>query len=106
MTNHAVSLRVTQYLRIECKFWLGNDGWNGSSKHPSIAVHATSFEPAKSDMEVALANYVESVLNESRPASKGQAASAKRLFNAGQGSFVLSVQEILVHPLLKTRSSE
>ena len=61
-------------MRIECKFWLGDDGWNGSSEHPSIAVRATSFEQAKSDMEVALAKYIESVLNESRPASKGQAA--------------------------------
>jgi len=52
----------------------GDDGWNASSEHPSIAVHATSFEQAKSDMEVALANYVESLLNESRPASKEQAA--------------------------------
>ena len=34
MTKHAVSLRVTPYLSTECKFWLANDGWNGSSEHP------------------------------------------------------------------------
>lgn len=74
MTNHAVTLRVTPCLRIECKFWLGDDGWNGSTEHPAISVHATSFEQAKSDMELALAKHIESVLNESRPTSKRQAA--------------------------------
>jgi hypothetical protein len=40
MTNHAVTLSVTLCLRIECKFWLGDDGWNGSSEQPSITVQA------------------------------------------------------------------
>lgn len=74
MTNHAVTLRVTPCLRIECKFWLGDDGWNGSTEHPAISVHATSFEQAKSDMELALAKHIESVLNESRSTSRRQAA--------------------------------
>jgi hypothetical protein len=26
MTDHAVNLKVTACLRVECKFWLGNDG--------------------------------------------------------------------------------
>jgi hypothetical protein len=43
MTNHAVGLKVTPCLRIECKFWLGDDGWEGSSDHPPISVHANSF---------------------------------------------------------------
>jgi hypothetical protein len=55
-----------------CKFWLEDDGWNGSTEHPSITVHATSFEQAKSPMELALGKHIESVLNESRPASKGR----------------------------------
>jgi hypothetical protein len=38
MTNHAVTLRVTPCLRVECKFWLGDDGWNGSTEYPSITV--------------------------------------------------------------------
>jgi len=74
MTNHAVTLSVTPCLRIECKFWLGDDGWNGSTEHPSITVHAASFEQAKSYMELALGKHIEAVLNESRPANKGQAA--------------------------------
>jgi hypothetical protein len=41
---------------------------------PSIIVYATSFEQAKSDMELAPAKHIESVLNDSRPASKVQAA--------------------------------
>lgn len=74
MINHPVSLRVTPCLRIECKFWLGDDGWNGSSENPAISVQAGSFEEAKADMESALGKYIQSLLNESRVASKGQAA--------------------------------
>jgi predicted RNase H-like HicB family nuclease len=74
MTNHAVALRVTPCLRIECKFWLGDDGWNGSSEHPPICVQSASFEQAKADMEFALAKHIESLLERSRSRSKGQAA--------------------------------
>jgi predicted RNase H-like HicB family nuclease len=74
MTNHAVSLKVTPCLRIECKFWLGDDGWNGSSEHPSISVQAGSFEQAKADMESALGKHIESLLERTRPVTKGQAA--------------------------------
>jgi hypothetical protein len=74
MTNHAVSLRVTPCLRLECKFWLGDDGWNGSSEHPAITVHASSFEQAKTDMELALGKHMESLLESSRPVTRGQAA--------------------------------
>jgi predicted RNase H-like HicB family nuclease len=74
MRSHAVTLGVKPCLRIECKFWLGDDGWNGSSEHPPIAVRAGTFEEAKSDMEIALGKHIESLLHESRLASKGQAA--------------------------------
>ena len=74
MTHHAVTLPVTPWLRIECKFWLGDDGWNGTAEHPSITVQAGSFAHAKSDMELALGNHIMSLLNESRSESKGQAA--------------------------------
>ncbi len=63
MTNHAVTLRVTPCLRIECKFWLGDDGWNGSSEQPSITVRAGSFVQAKSDMEFALGQHIEVLLH-------------------------------------------
>jgi len=62
VTNHAVVLRVTPCLRIECKFWLGDDGWNASSEHPSISVRSGTFEQAKSDIEVALGKHMESLL--------------------------------------------
>ena len=74
MKNHFVTLRVKPYLRIECKFWLCDDGWNGSSEHPSITVQSSSFEQAKSDMEIALGKHIELLLHESRSASKGHAA--------------------------------
>jgi hypothetical protein len=67
MTNHTVSLKVTPFLRIECKFWLGDDGWNGSSVHPAITVHAGSFEQAKAEMESALGRHIESLLEADRP---------------------------------------
>ena len=73
MTTHAVSLKVTPCLRIECKFWLGDDGWNGSSEQPSIVVQAATFEQAKLDMELALAQHLESLLSTERQAT-GRAA--------------------------------
>jgi hypothetical protein len=74
MPNHAVALRVTPCLRIECKFWLGDDGWNGSSEHPYITVQAGSFEQVKADMEFALGKHIESLLEGSRLMTKEQAA--------------------------------
>jgi hypothetical protein len=74
MGNHAVTLRVTPFLRIECKFWLTDDGWQGSCEQLSIAVQAGSFEHVKSEMEIALGKYVESLLHEARRRSAGQAA--------------------------------
>jgi len=74
MGNHAVTLEVTPSLRIECKFWLTDDGWNGSCEQPSVTVQAGSFEHAKSEMELALGKYVESLLREPQRTSTGQAA--------------------------------
>jgi hypothetical protein len=74
MKNHALTLGVKPCLRIECKFWLGDDGWNGSTERPPIVVQSSSFEQAKSDMEIALGKHIESLLQESRSASKGHAA--------------------------------
>jgi predicted RNase H-like HicB family nuclease len=74
MTTHAVALRVTPSLDIECKFWLGDDGWTGSSEQPSITVQAATFEQAKAEMESVLGEHIRSLLETSTPISKGQAA--------------------------------
>ena len=74
MNSNGVTLGVKPSLRIECKFWLGDDGWNASSEHPPITVQSSSFEQAKSDMEGALGRHIESLLRESQSAGKGQAA--------------------------------
>jgi predicted RNase H-like HicB family nuclease len=74
MGNHAVNLPVTPFLRIECKFWLTDDGWNGSCEKPSIAVQAGSFEHAKSEMEIALGKHIENLLSEAQRSGTGQAA--------------------------------
>ena len=63
MKNHAVSLKVTPCLRIECKFWFGDDGWSGTAERLSITVQASSFEQAKSYMEAALGKHIEALLN-------------------------------------------
>jgi len=73
MGNHAVTLRVAPFLRIECKFWLTDDGWNGSCDQPSIVVQAGSFEHAKSEMEIALGKYIESLMRETPRSSAGHA---------------------------------
>jgi hypothetical protein len=74
MKPYAVMLGVRPCLRIECKFWLGDDGWNGSSENPPITVQSGSFEQAKSDMEIVLGKYIESLIAEKRSATKTQAA--------------------------------
>ena len=74
MANHSVKLRVTPFLRLECKFWLTDDGWNGSCEQLYITVRAGSFEHAKSEMEMALGKYIESLLREAQPSYTGQAA--------------------------------
>jgi len=74
MGTQAVTLGVTPFLRIECKFWLTDDVWNGSCEQPPITVQAGSFEHAKSEMEIALGKYVESLLRKHLRATPGQAA--------------------------------
>jgi hypothetical protein len=74
MNPHAVTLGVNPFLRIECKFWLGDDGWNGTSENPPISVQSGSFEQTKAAMELALGKHIELVLQNSRPVNKGQAA--------------------------------
>jgi predicted RNase H-like HicB family nuclease len=74
MGTHAVTLRVAPFLRVECKFWLTDDGWNGSCEQLSITVQAGSFEHAKSEMEIALGKHIESLFRELQRNSSGQAA--------------------------------
>jgi hypothetical protein len=74
MTNQAVTLKVTPYLRIECQFWLGDDGWNGTSDVLPVVVQAGSFEQAKSDMELALGKHIETILRESGESKSEHAA--------------------------------
>jgi len=74
MANHSVTLRVMPFLRIECKFWVTDDGWNASCDQLSITVQGGSFEHAKSQMEMALGKYVESLLRKVEASSTSQAA--------------------------------
>jgi hypothetical protein len=74
MANHSIKLRVTPFLRIECKFWLTDDGWNGNCEQPSITVQAGSFEDVKSEMVMALGKSIESLLRGAQPSNTYQAA--------------------------------
>jgi hypothetical protein len=74
MGNHAVTLRVAPFLRVECKFWLTDDGWNGSCDQPPITVQAGSFEHAKSEMEIELGKYIEGLLRDAQASRAGHAA--------------------------------
>ncbi|HEY7095680.1 MAG TPA: hypothetical protein VH437_03085 [Terriglobales bacterium] len=74
MRNHVVTLRVAPLLRIECKFWLTDDGWSGSCEQPAITVQAGSFEHAKSELETALGKHIETLLREAQRTTKDQAA--------------------------------
>ena len=74
MANHAVALRVTPCLSIECKFWLDDNGWNGSTDVIPLSIQAESFAQAKADMELALGKHVESLLREGRAVTPARAA--------------------------------
>jgi hypothetical protein len=73
MPYHAVALRVTPCLSIECKFWLDDNGWNGSAEAVAVSIQADSFAQAKADMELALGKHLESLLRERRAASPAAA---------------------------------
>jgi hypothetical protein len=73
MSGHSVMLSIVPSFSVECKFWLQDDGWNGTAEDFSISVRASSFEQAKNELESALGKYVENVLRE-RKAMKGHAA--------------------------------
>jgi hypothetical protein len=70
---HVVTLKVNPYLPIECRFWLTDDGWNGTADALGISVQAGGFEQAKMDLELELGRQLEALLRE-RMASKKQVA--------------------------------
>jgi hypothetical protein len=59
---HSVKLAVAPCIRIECKFWLGDDGWNPTIESLNRTVHASDFQSAKSYMELALGKHIEQLL--------------------------------------------
>jgi hypothetical protein len=50
MKTHAVILKVTPCLRLECKFWIGDDGWTGSTEHPPIVLVQPELERRRSPL--------------------------------------------------------
>lgn len=74
MKPHSVKLGVAPCLRLECKFWLGDDGWNATIESLGLSVHAQSFETAKNDMELLLGKYIEALLGQAPNAHHAHAA--------------------------------
>ena len=70
---HVVTLKVNPYLPLECRFWLTDDGWNGTVDALGISVQAGGFEQAKMDLELAMGRPLEALLRE-RMAMKKQVA--------------------------------
>jgi len=40
MQPHSVKFGVTPCMRIECKFWIEDDGWNATIESLGLTVHA------------------------------------------------------------------
>ena len=74
MQNHAVMRKVTPCISFECKFWLDDNGWNGSAEGLPVCVQAESFSQVKADMELAVGKHLESLLRQSREAAALRAA--------------------------------
>jgi hypothetical protein len=62
MTARAVKLKVVASVPKDCSFWAEDDGWNGFSEDMSITVRGTSFADAKSKMEEALREQIETLI--------------------------------------------
>jgi hypothetical protein len=62
MPPNVFKLRVTAPVTVECEFWVENDVWIGTTAQLAITVQAGSFENAKSKMEAALAEHLDSLL--------------------------------------------
>jgi hypothetical protein len=74
MQPHSVKLGVAPCMRIECKFWLEDDGWTAAIESLGLTVHAPSFEAAKNDMELTLGKHIESLLEEHVAVNRAHAA--------------------------------
>jgi hypothetical protein len=62
MAIHGVTRKITRCLRIECKFWRGENGWQGTCEQTAITVHSDSFELVKSEMEYELGKRIDLLL--------------------------------------------
>jgi hypothetical protein len=75
MQPHSVKLGVTPCMRLECKFWLEDDGWNATIESLGLAVqNAPSFEAAKNDIELTLGKHIEALLGSRVAVDRGLAA--------------------------------
>jgi len=69
-----VKALVVPYIRVECKFWPDNDGWNAEAL--GLMIHAPDLELAKSYMEAALGRRIEELLQRDLPQRTTKADAA------------------------------
>ena len=64
MQPHAVTVPVIIPVPVECTFWPEDDGWKGACVELGVAVPGGNFKEAKRNMEMALREYLSSILRE------------------------------------------
>lgn len=69
-----VKVPVAPYIRVECKFWQDNNGWNATFEPLGLIVHAADFQLAKSYMEGALGRHIEELLSINKKENGAKAA--------------------------------
>jgi len=74
MEPHRVKLGITPCLRLECTFWLEEEGWCGGLESLGITVHAPTFVAAKNDLELELGKYIGTLLKALGNSESGRAA--------------------------------
>lgn len=69
-----VKVPVAPYIRLECKFWQDNNGWNATFEPLGLIVHAADFQTAKNYMEGAIGRHIEELLSIPEKENKAKAA--------------------------------
>ena len=64
MRSHSVKMLVNASVPLECEFRPENEGWIAECQQARLEVRGSDFEDAKRAMEMALQEYLTSVLRD------------------------------------------
>jgi hypothetical protein len=70
-----VEVTLAPCINIECKFWLGDEGWKATVECLSLMVDAPDFTSAKNYIEIAIGEHIEKVLGISAKTMKAHSPS-------------------------------